>query len=117
MSSRLFQGVIHQMRGAIDRTMGIIDESGTIVSCSELGKIGETNAGAASKAFETNEAVVYEGCTYKAFGNQIHPEYAVFVDGEDEQAQKFADLSAVSLSNLKQYFDPCFFYRIKKIFS
>ncbi len=105
MSSRLFQGVIHQMRGAVDRTIGIIDETGTIVSCSELGKIGEINAGAASKAFESVETVVYDGCTYKAFGNQIHPEYAVFVEGEDEQAKKFADLSAVSLSNLKQYFD------------
>ena len=30
MSNRLFQGVIHQMRGAIDRTVGIIDETGTV---------------------------------------------------------------------------------------
>ena len=105
MSSRLFQGVIHQMRSAVDRTIGIIDESGTIVSCSELGKIGEINAGAASHAFNGGDTVVYEGCTYKAFGSQIHPEYAVFVEGEDEMAEKFADLSAVSLGNLKQYFD------------
>ena len=41
MSNRLFQGVIHQMRDAVDRTIGVIDETGTIISCSELGKIGE----------------------------------------------------------------------------
>ena len=43
MSNRLFQGVIHQMRDAIDRTVGVIDESGTVISCSELERIGEQN--------------------------------------------------------------------------
>lgn len=105
MSNRLFQGVVHQMRGAIDRTIGIIDETGTVISCSELGRIGEVNTAASAKAFQESECVVFEGFTYKTFGNQVHPEYAVFIDGEDEQAKKFADLSAVTLSNLKQYFD------------
>ena len=48
MSNRLFQGVIHQMRSAIDRTVGIIDETGTVISCSELGKIGEVASEAAA---------------------------------------------------------------------
>lgn len=41
MSNRLFQGIVHQLTDSIDRTIGVIDESGTIISCSELGKIGE----------------------------------------------------------------------------
>ncbi len=105
MSNRLFQGVIHQMRGAIDRTVGIIDETGTIISCSDLGKIGEVNSMAAAKAFAESETAVIEGVTYKTFGNQIHPEYAVFIDGEDALAGKYANLSAVTLNNLKQFFD------------
>ena len=105
MSNRLFQGVIHQMRGAIDRTIGIIDETGTIITCSELGKIGEVKSAAAAKAFAESNATVIEGVTYKTFGNQIHPEYAVFIDGEDEFAIKYADLSAVTLNSLKQFFD------------
>ena len=43
MSNRLFQGVIHQMRDAIDRTIGVIDETSVIIACSELGRIGEVN--------------------------------------------------------------------------
>ncbi len=105
MSNRLFQGVVHQMRGAIDRAIGIIDETGTIISCSELGRIGEVNAAAAARVFQESESIIFEGYTYKTFGNQVHPEYAVFIDGEDDQAKKFADLSAVTLGNLKQYFD------------
>ena len=105
MSNRLFQGVIHQMRSAIDRTIGIIDETGTIISCSELGRIGEVVPTAAASAFMDTEACVVDGCTYKTFGNQIHPEYAVFIDGDDELAEKYTNISAVALSNLKQYFD------------
>ncbi len=105
MSNRLFQGVIHQMKNAIDRTIGIIDESGTIISCSELGRIGEVNSVAAATTFMDSEICVVNGCTYKTFGNQVHPEYAVFIDGDDELAAKYVNISAVALSNLKQYFD------------
>ena len=41
MSNRLFQGIIHQMKEAVDRVIGVIDENGVIISCSELIKIGE----------------------------------------------------------------------------
>ena len=105
MSNRLFQGVIHQMKNAIDRTIGIIDESGTIISCSELGRIGEVNSIAAATTFMDSDVCIVNGCTYKTFGNQVHPEYAVFVDGDDELAEKYVNISAVALSNLKQYFD------------
>ena len=64
MSNRLFQGVIHQMRGAIDRTVGIIDETGTVISCSELGKIGEVNSEAASRVFGESEATVVNGLCF-----------------------------------------------------
>ena len=43
MSNRLFQGVVHQMRDAIDRTIGVIDETSVVIACSELGRIGEVN--------------------------------------------------------------------------
>ena len=39
MSNRLFQGVVHQMKDAIDRIIGVIDENATIVACSDLTKI------------------------------------------------------------------------------
>ena len=34
MSNRLFQGIIHQMRDTIDRTIGVVDESSVIIACS-----------------------------------------------------------------------------------
>ena len=39
MSNRLYQTVLHQMKDVIGRTIGIIDENGIIIACSELSKI------------------------------------------------------------------------------
>ena len=39
------------------------------------------------------------------YTSQPHSEYILFVEGEDEQAQRYAALLAVSLSSIKQYYD------------
>ena len=40
MSSRIFQSVIVQMKEATDRCLGVIDDQGFVVACSELSMIG-----------------------------------------------------------------------------
>ena len=105
MSNRLFQSVLHQMRDAIDRTIGVIDETSTIVACSDLGKIGES----VESVFNTNiidtEAFVSGKYTYKPFGTEQHPEYLLFVEGTDIEALRYCSLLAVSLSSIKFYYD------------
>ncbi len=105
MSNRLFQGVVHQMRDAIDRTIGVIDETSAIIACSDLGRIGEMCTAITPDAFTATDAFVVDGNTYKPFGSRPHSEYVLFVSGADEQAEKFAALLAVSLSSIKQYYD------------
>ena len=39
MSNRLFQGIIHQMHDAVDRVIGVIDDAGYVIACSELSLI------------------------------------------------------------------------------
>lgn len=108
MSNRLFQGVIHQMKNIIDRVIGVIDETGAVISCNELGRIGEIRSAAASLAFSSNDIVRTEGMTLRTFGDQIHAEYAVFVEGVDEEAEKYTQILCVSFGSLKQYFDEKF---------
>ncbi|MEG1846336.1 MAG: helix-turn-helix domain-containing protein, partial [Oscillospiraceae bacterium] len=105
MSNRLFQGIVHQMTDAIDRTIGVIDESGTVISCSELGRIGEVLSSEVTAVFALGETTAVDGYSYKPFGTHMHPEYAVFVSGNDEMAAKYIDILAVSLSSIKQYYD------------
>ena len=45
MANRVFQSVIYQMKDAIDRVVGVVDEMGTVISCSELNLIGEVREG------------------------------------------------------------------------
>nr|WP_024859243.1 hypothetical protein [Ruminococcus albus] len=45
------------------------------------------------------------GYTYKPFGAHMKPDYAVFVEGTDEVAAKYASILAITLSSIKQYYD------------
>lgn len=105
MSNRLFQGIIHQMKEAVDRTMGVIDESSVIIACSELGKIGEVNDNILNDRFNASDLFIEDGFTYKAFGSKPRAEYAVFVKGIDQESAKIAKILAISLNNVKQYYD------------
>lgn len=105
MSNRLFQGVVHQMKDAIDRTIGVLDEGLTVISCSELGKIGESHDLGPMDTLTSADVFVRNGYTYKPFGTPQHHEYILFVEGTDLQATKYANLLAVSLSSIKQYYD------------
>ena len=45
MANRVFQGVVYQMKDAINRVVGVVDETGTGISCSDLNIIGEVRDG------------------------------------------------------------------------
>ncbi|MBQ7921783.1 MAG: helix-turn-helix domain-containing protein [Clostridia bacterium] len=105
MSNRLFQGIIHQMRDAVDRVIGVIDDNGVIVACSELVKIGEMRQGVRDELAYTTEAITSGGYTYRPIGAGSKWEYIVFIEGEDKFAEKMVTVLAVSLSNIKNLYD------------
>ena len=105
MSNRLFQGVIHQMKDAIDRVIGVMDETGAVIACSELGKIGEQRPGIREELAYSSEVLVSGGYTYRTLGTGNKAEYVVFVDGEDKVAEKMSKLLVISLSNIKNLYD------------
>ena len=104
MSNRLFQGIIHQMRDSIDRIIGVIDDSSHVVACSDLSKL-DSSREYLSLNFQENRTFVRDGYTYKPFGNGSRYEHAIFVEGTDEAAMRYASILAVSVSNIKQYYD------------
>lgn len=104
MSNRLFQGVIQQMKETLDRVVGVVDENGAVIACSELGRIGEIHEGIMGELTGV-PLLLRGGWTYKPFGSKPRPDYAVFVEGSDQMATKYAGIIAVSLSSIKQYYD------------
>lgn len=105
MSNRLFQGVVHQMRDTIGRVIGVIDENSTIVACSELSRIGTNSDFLTIELGDSHDVFIRDGYTYKPFGVHVKPDYAVFIEGTDDQAAKYASILAISLSSIKQYYD------------
>ena len=108
MSNRLFQGVVHQMRDTIDRTIGVVDESGIAIACSDLTRCGEVCESITAEQITGAagaEGFTAAGYSYRSFGGHPHSEYAVFVEGTDELAMRYACILAVSLSQIKQYYD------------
>ena len=101
MPNRLFQGVINQLRDVTDRVVGVLDDGGTVISCSELSQIGEAHKGVISAGVFNGPLICVDGTTYKAFGDKVHPEYAVFVDGTDDASRHYAGIIAVALEQLK----------------
>ncbi|MCL2078063.1 MAG: helix-turn-helix domain-containing protein [Oscillospiraceae bacterium] len=105
MSNRLFQGVIHQMKDTVGRVIGVIDENATVVACSETPKLGTSTDFFSIEIGDSHDIFIRDGYTYKPFGIHSKPDYAVFVEGIDEAAGKYASILAVTLSSIKQYYD------------
>ena len=108
MANRVFQNVVYQMKNAIDRVVGVVDETGTVIACSELGQIGEMREGFAANRLTAGDAFVQDGFAYHQFSNAKHNDYAVFVEGIDTTAEQFAALLSISLQSIKQYHDEKF---------
>ena len=108
MANRVFQSVIYQMKDAINRVVGVVDETGAVISCSELNLIGEVREGYMAERLNAGDRFVRDGYTYQQFSNAKHNDYAVFVEGADETAGQFAGVLAISLQSIKQYHDEKF---------
>ena len=105
MSNRLFQGVVHQMKDAVERVIGVVDESGVVVACSELTKIGEVRQGVAEEITYSPKSFILNGTTYSPITAGSKSEYYVFVDGDDKLAEKISKILVVSFINIKNLYD------------
>ncbi len=104
MSNKLFQGIVTQMKDAIDREVGVLDESSSVCACSDQLKIGTVRAGVMDAA-PSDGLLKADGCTYCFVGQNKKYEYAVYVEGTDEQAVRYAEMIAITAQNVRQYFD------------
>ena len=42
MPNRLFQTIVNHMRDSIDRNIGVVDESGSVIACSSLARLAKS---------------------------------------------------------------------------
>jgi len=107
MSNSVFQSVIVQLREISDRTFGVIDTEGTVVSCTDMALLGERWSDAALKVGNASDGVVTFGqkCFKAIVGNSNFFEYAVFCTGDDEIAKSFCNLAYIALNDAKTFYE------------
>ena len=107
MSNSVFQSVIVQLREISDRTFGVIDTEGAVVSCTDMSLLGERWTDAALKVGNASDSVVTFGqkCFKAIVGNSNFFEYAVFCNGDDEIAKTFCNLAYIALNDAKTFYE------------
>jgi len=107
MSNSVFQSVIVQLKEISDRTFGVMDTEGCVVSCTDVSLLGERWADAALKVGSASESVVTFGqkCFKAIVGNSNYYEYAVFCTGDDDAAKSFCTLAYIALNDAKIFYE------------
>ena len=86
MSNGVFQKVILQLKDITDRTFGVIDNDGCVISCTDGALLGERWTDAALHLAGCGEQLVrFDRKTFKIIlSNSSYFEYAVFCTGDDD---------------------------------
>ena len=105
MSNILFQDLVLEMSETVDRVIGIVDDTNTIISCSDLSKIDTTADIEFQDLFVSGDIIVHDGYTYKGFYTEQAVNYVVFAEGTDATASKYVSLLAISFSSIKKFYD------------
>ena len=107
MSHSVFQSVMLQLKEVSERTFGVIDSDGCVVSCTDPSLIGERWPDAALRIVNSQENVVAFGQrTFKSIVNGAGTvEYAVFCSGDDELARSYCAMAYISLNDAKVFYE------------
>ena len=107
MSNSVFQSVIVQLKEISDRTFGVIDTEGCVVSCTDMALLGERWTDAALKVGNASDGVVTfnQKCFKAIVGNSNYFEYAVFCTGDDEIAKSFCSVAYIALNDAKTFYE------------
>ena len=107
MSNSVFQSVMLQLKDAADRTFGVVDTEGCVVSCTDTTLLGERWPEAVLKLTGSGETTVtYSQKTFRAIlSSTNYLEYAVFCTGDDDQAKAFCNIAYIALNDAKSFYE------------
>jgi len=116
---KIFQDLVIQVKDIIDKEFGIMDDSGTILACSDEDKIGEVNQSAGKVLNVGNATATIDGISYQKIYVNNKPKYITFIHAEDTDSLKYLSLFSVSVTNIRKYHDEKFSksYFIKGVIS
>jgi len=109
MANRAFQNLLGKYKDVIGREIGVIDETGNIIACTNSGKAGKSRSDICLEMKSNEEKGVYhkDGYSYKYIESDrdVVNEYVLFVFGEDGEADKICSLLSVSFGSFENLYD------------
>ena len=107
MSSRIFQNVIIQLKDAVDRTIGVVDDQGYVVASSELAMIGSRLEDFHIYELEGTDRPVTGGSrTYRPLNTSGSSfDFTAFVEGTDPTAKTICAVAAVAFNEAKSSYE------------
>ena len=102
MAARLFQSILLEIKEKVPFMVGVVDQTGNIISCTEIKLIGDTIESASAFFASGREAGEFGGYTFQLLnGYENGIEYAVFCANRGSMADTVCALTAVAISNSK----------------
>ena len=112
MSGKAFCSILGKYKDIIGREIGVIDENGNIVACTDSAKTGKAKEHICHemKSRKTKDEYQKDGYTYKYVEREADPgaEYILFMSGEDAEASKMVSLLSVSFGSFENLHDEQF---------
>ncbi len=105
MQNRIFQNTCNQLKKDIHRRIGIMDESGYIVACSDESLVGHQNEAVINHFEVNNEEYIGGGYVFRKIETCNKYIYVVFCEGTDELAKGFAAFLGTHFLTIKQHYD------------
>ena len=105
MSTKFYQELIHKTRDVTDRTIGIVDETYSIIACSDMAMVGQSIDVNIAEYFSVSDTAVINGYTYRIVGPRLKFENFVFVKGVDSVAETISAVLALSFATMKECYD------------
>lgn len=105
MQNRLFQNTLTQLKKDVKRIIGVVDDSDTVIACSDETKIGNVIDNIFTIFDNTGEIKNVGGYSYKKIETFNKNGYAIFCEGTDDVASNACSLLGIHFLAVKQYYD------------
>ncbi|MCX7746181.1 MAG: helix-turn-helix domain-containing protein [Clostridia bacterium] len=109
MSVRMYQNLFNQTKDIIHKEIGLMDETGIILACSDERKIGTIAPLIISDlVWRPNNTAVLESFTYQKVIVRNKMEYIAYIASDDSEGLNYLSLIVINIANMKSYYDDKF---------
>ena len=105
MDNRVFQNLVEQTKGIVNTEFGIMDDTGSIVVCSNSKKVNKVNEQIGKILEFKNQVVKIGRYVYQKIYNKNKVELIVYIEYTDENSITFLSLISLNVANIKSNYD------------